>query len=133
MRLFLDTNILVFFLYDKDELCADVKESLFDYSNVLSTSTICVQELVHLCQIGKIAQDCKFVLHELREIGISIEQVTEKHLSEFAALPLFDDHRDPNDRMIIAQAISDRVNLVSSDRKFARYERYGLKFIFNKR
>ena len=43
------------------------------------------------------------------------------------------DHRDPNDRLIIAQAISDRATLISSDRKFDRYERYGLQFMFNKR
>ena len=38
-----------------------------------------------------------------------------------------------NDRIIIAQAITDRVHLVSSDHKFAQYENQGLKFIFNKR
>ena len=59
--------------------------------------------------------------------------VDKRHLQLYSELPMQPDHRDPNDRMIIAQAISDRVNLVSSDRKFARYERYGLKFIFNKR
>ncbi len=53
MRLFLDTNILVFFLYDRYKLCADEKERLFDYLNVLYTSTVCVQELIHLCQIGE--------------------------------------------------------------------------------
>lgn len=46
---------------------------------------------------------------------------------------LYDDHRDPNDRLIIAQAISDQIPLISSDRKFSRYERYGLDFIFNER
>lgn len=56
-----------------------------------------------------------------------------KHIDTLAALPIYDDHRDPNDRMIIAQAISDKIPLVSSDRKFIRYERYGLDFIFNER
>lgn len=133
MRLLLDTNILVFFLYDQDELGTDVKECLFDYSNTLFTSTICVQELIHLCQIGKIAQDCNHILEELGKMGINIEQITTKHLSELSSLPLHDDHRDPNDRMIIAQAIADRVPLVSSDRKFTRYCRHGLDFIFNER
>ena len=133
MRLLLDTNILVFFLYDQDELCTNVKESLFDYSNALFTSTVCVQELIHLCQIGKVAQDGKRVIGALECAGIGIEQVTAKHLSGFSSLPLQDGHRDPNDRMIIAQAISDRVPLVSSDRMFSRYERYGLDFIFNER
>lgn len=133
MRLFLDTNILVFFLYDPNELCTDVKECLFDYSNTLFTSTVCVQELIHLCQIGKISQEGNSILNALNETGVSIEQVSAKHLSELATLPLHDDHRDPNDRMIIAQAISDHIPLISSDRMFARYCRYGLDFIYNER
>ena len=39
----------------------------------------------------------------------------------------------PNDRLIIAQAISDKIALVSSDRKFYMYEKYGLEFVFNRR
>lgn len=133
MRLLLDTNILVFFLYDQDELCADVKECLFDYSNSLFTSTVCVQELIHLCQIGKISQDARIVLNTLFDAGINIEQITPKHLPELTSLPLNNEHRDPNDRMIIAQAISDHVPLISSDNKFSLYKRYGLNLIFNER
>lgn len=36
MRLLLDTNALVFYLYDRDELSMDVKRCLFDYSNTLT-------------------------------------------------------------------------------------------------
>ena len=43
------------------------------------------------------------------------------------------DHRDPFDRLIIAQAISDKATLISSDLKFQWYEKYGLTFIQNKR
>lgn len=62
-----------------------------------------------------------------------MQPLTERHLDTLAALPLYDDHHDPNDRLIIAQAIADRVPLVSSDQKFARYVRHGLDFIFNER
>jgi PIN domain nuclease of toxin-antitoxin system len=66
-------------------------------------------------------------------MGIEVIPVTVKNLKEYAKLPMLGDHRDPNDRLIIAQAISDRVPLISSDRKFAQYARYGLDFIFNER
>lgn len=133
MRLLLDTNVLVYFLYSDDYLSPSVKIDLLDFSNVLFTSTVCVQELIHLCQTGKIKQNAERVISDLDNAGINIEQVTERHLKSFASLPLYDDHRDPNDRMIIAQAISDRIPLVSSDRKFSRYERHGLNFIYNER
>lgn len=48
-------------------------------------------------------------------------------------LPMYENHRDPNDRLIIAQAMSDKISLVSSDRKFEQYTKYGLDFIFNRR
>ncbi len=69
----------------------------------------------------------------LADLGIDIVPVTVRHLHQLARLPLSDDHRDPNDRLIIAQAISDRTPLVSSDRKFYKYERYGLELVFNER
>ncbi len=43
------------------------------------------------------------------------------------------DHKDPTDRIIIAQAIAEKIPIVSSDTKFHDYKRSGLKFVFNKR
>ena len=55
------------------------------------------------------------------------------YLQEYANLPLWKEHSDPNDRLIIAQAKSDKICLVSSDHKFRHYQQYGLEFLFNKR
>ncbi len=99
-------------------------------------------ELIHLVQIGKVQEVENgrrkaimptTIIANIEDAGIEIVHVCKKHLSELATLPLYDDHRDPNDRMIIAQTISDRIPLISSDRKFTRYERYGLDFLFNER
>ena len=100
-----------------------------------------MHELIHLCHIGKIPvgkkksalRNAHDVLTWLDDMNIGIVAVTEKHLQKYADLPFFDDHKDPNDRLIIGQSITDRVLLVSSDHKFERYVKYGLNFIFNKR
>lgn len=140
MRVYLDTNILAFLLLDNGEVSDDVQAILADYDNVLMVSVVCVDELIHLCQIGKIPINKKGFIKSPKDItawlegnGIQIIEVKKKHLDEVADLHLYDDHRDPNDRLIISQAISDRIPLVSSDRKFERYEKYGLDFIFNER
>lgn len=141
MRLYLDTNILVFLLSERSSLDKNVLEILFDYSNTFYTSTVCVHELIHLFQIGKISWkkldgkpfEAADVFASLQEMAIEIKPVTEKHLSEYAGLPIVRDHRDPFDRLIISQAISDKATLVSSDLKFHWYERYGLSFVQNKR
>ena len=141
MRLYLDTNILVFFATgEEDEISADVEEMLRDYENSLLTSAVCVHELIHLFQIGKIHTSRRGVLPNvsgfekwLDDMGVKVVPVMVNHLRELASLPILGDHRDPNDRLIIAQAISDHVPLISSDRKFARYAKHGLDFVFNER
>lgn len=141
MRLYLDTNILVFLLGDRQSLDREVQETIFDCSNILYTSTTCVHELIHLFQIGKVSwrkQDGKpfqtgDILEGLNGMLITILPITEKNLQQYATLPVLKDHRDPFDRLIIAQAISDKAVLVSSDRKFQWYERCGLHFLRNER
>lgn len=140
MRLYLDTNILVFSLFQHDDLSVHVSNIVFDYSNILLTSSVCVDELIHLCQIGKINNggkkntiSAKDIISVIEDSGIDIVSVTKKHLQQVALLPIYENHRDPNDRLIIAQAISDRIPLISSDQKFSLYESEGLELIFNKR
>lgn len=142
MRYYLDTNILVFLVTgNTDELTTGVRGILEDYGNVLLTSSECVHELMHLCQIDRLEASrskqslyqASDVLEWLRELDIKIVYVAEKHLECYSNLSIPGDHHDPTDRLIIAQAISDRIPLISSDRKFERYVKLGLEFIFNER
>lgn len=143
MRVYLDTNILAFLVGQgmSSSISNDVMGLVNDYETILLTSSVCAQELVHLVQIGKvriakikdISIASETALRRLDEMGVTVVSTTKTHLNSLANLPFYDDHRDPNDRMIVAQAISDRIPLVSSDRKFSRYECYGLDFIYNER
>lgn len=137
MRLYLDTNILVYLMTGQnDEVSCDVMCQISDYTNIMLTSSVCVSELIHLMQIRKVEKgkmQAGDIMKWLDEVGIEIVPVSKLHLREYAELPIYEDHRDPSDRLIIAQAISDRITLVSSDLKFSRYEKYGLQFIHNKR
>lgn len=143
MRVYLDTNILVF-MVGQDRWTSigdDVRGVIKDYDTLLLSSSVCFAELVHLIQIGKVRipgqKDVRkasvLALKRLEELGVSMVPTTMEHIKTLMELPLYDDHRDPNDRLIIVQAMSDRVTLISSDRKFMRYGRYGLYFIFNER
>lgn len=56
MRIYLDTNILAFMLTDRlDDISQDTMLQLNDYTNQLMASSVCVAELIHLCQIGKLS------------------------------------------------------------------------------
>ncbi len=141
MRYYLDTNILVFLITEhKEEIGTEVEREMSDYENRFMTSSVCVHELIHLYQIGKLtfrrgthAPSTPEVLSWLDDMGIEVVAVNKRHLQCFSELPIHPDHRDPNDRLIIAQAIADKITLVSSDRKFDWYRRHGLEFVFNER
>ena len=141
MRYYLDTNILAFLVTEQeDEICADVKAELSDYANQFLASSVCVMELMHLLQTGKLpprkghpAPSAASILPWLDETGIKVVPSDKHHLQALSGLPLYDDHRDPNDRLVIAQAIADRTPLISSDRKFGRYAGHGLDLLFNDR
>ena len=142
MKYYLDTNILVFLLQkDLDEIAAETQDIIDDCANILMTSTVCVQELIHLCQIGKIfgtkkkknVVGAESILPCLQDMGIEIVPVERRHLAKLAELPLHVGHTDPADRLIVAQAIADRAPLVSSDRKFPLYVPDGLDFVRNVR
>lgn len=64
-------------------------------------------------------------------LNVSIIHTKPEHFVTFARLPLVKTHNDPVDRIIIAQAITERMFLISSDCQFKHYKE--LDFIYNKR
>ncbi len=138
MKLYLDTNMLIFLLTgNKDKIDSDTWELITDYNNLLFTSPICVHEFIYLRQSGRISTGKEWkknidVVQRLSEFGVEVTSITTKHLREEELLPLIDGHKDPLDRLIIAQAISDKATLVSSDSEFPKYCDYGLKLHQNK-
>ena len=66
-------------------------------------------------------------------LGIDIRYVNEAHLKTFYKLSFVPNHNDPVDLMIVAQAITENLPLISSDTKFPLYRKQGLNFIFNDR
>ncbi|HBK30001.1 MAG TPA: hypothetical protein DDZ78_00040 [Porphyromonadaceae bacterium] len=55
------------------------------------------------------------------------------HFKAYKSLQIAEDHKDMNDHAIIAQAIADRIPLISSDHEFQNYTEQGLDFILNRR
>ena len=130
-RFLIDTNIFICLLNDTLDRATDAL--IRDYSTQVYISSTSVQEFIHLVQTGrikskKIEKKSVFELLET-ECYIQVLYVTKQHLEEFERLPSVPSHNDPNDRLIIAQAISNRLELVSTDTKFVHYCQYGLDLI----
>jgi len=137
-RYYIDSNIVYFAATDKEELTAEVRDIIKDDGIFKYVPSKCVEELIYLRQSGKLgvklwksAED--IVGYIENELSYEIKCVTVKHLRRLASLPLFPEHKDSTDRIAIAQAIDDKIPIISSDREFHKYVPYGLKLIFNKR
>ncbi|GAP73149.1 hypothetical protein SAMD00024442_620_1 [Candidatus Symbiothrix dinenymphae] len=134
----MDTNIFVRLLNDGDMLSKNVSYILDDYSNLLYISSESVKEMIHLFQTGKIrhkrwktAQDIVDSIE--KEWNMAIKYVQREHLVTFSGLDRVENHNDPSDRLIIAQAICEKIPLISSDGKFHHYRKQNLQFVFNKK
>jgi PIN domain nuclease of toxin-antitoxin system len=138
MRYLIDTNIFVYINSDPSQLSREVRRILEDYESVLYLSSESVREILHLFQNGKIRSKKWKSAHDIfscieKEWNITISYVKKEHLLTLAHLDVVSNHNDPNDRLIIAQAITEKIPLISSDRKFEHYRKQKLNFIYNKR
>jgi len=121
MIYYLDTNILVYSLFEKDgkdKISSDVINILEDYSNLFQTSSVCVKEILHLYKSKNIVfkksdlKSAQEIILGIKEANIKIVPVTEKHLFAYANLDLCaSKNNDPNDHVIVSQAISDKIPL----------------------
>lgn len=138
-RYLLDTNILVYVLLKEfDNISPETSYIIADYSNQLYTSSIAVMEVLQLYRIKKIkSKDFKNAneLYSAIEKGYNIHILpfTEKHINTLSKLKIATDHNDPFDHSIIAHAMTDKLILVSSDKKFKDYTNQKLIFAYNKR
>jgi PIN domain nuclease of toxin-antitoxin system len=93
---------------------------------------------MHLFQTGKIKHKNWKAARDIvptieNEYNIGIKYIQKEHLMTFAALGRVDNHNDPSDRLIIAQAITEKIPLISSDGKFRHYRKQNLQFVFNEK
>jgi PIN domain nuclease of toxin-antitoxin system len=138
MRYLIDTNIVVFFGTEKDRLSRYVSDILNDCENRIYVSSESVKEVFMLLEHRKInvpawKRPQHFFDTIENEWGFAVSYVKKEHLLTFAGLEAVKDHNDPFDRMIIAQAITEKMPLISSDAKMQHYREQKLDFIFNEK
>jgi PIN domain nuclease of toxin-antitoxin system len=120
MKVLLDTHTLLWALTDESKLSEHVRKLLPRADTWLSIASL--WEILIKAQIGKIPlprPTGPFVISKLQLNGVRILQVTPDHVLRIESLP--DYHRDPFDRMLIAQSLEENLPVVTADRVFARY------------
>jgi PIN domain nuclease of toxin-antitoxin system len=128
---------MLFDKHDGDNIDRNILDILYDYENIFYISSIALRELVKLYNDGELKstkyKSYKDLFSFVDELNYEIKPFTRQHVMAYAKLSQAEKHKDPNDHMIIAQAISDKIPLISSDQKFKLYQNQGLQLVFNKR
>ena len=121
MRILIDTHILIWFLEGNSELSDVHKSFIVDSDNEVFTSIASLWEMAIKVNIGKLtlANPLVDVVAGLRKENIEILSITPSHTLQVSSLPLH--HRDPFDRMLIAQAQVEFLDVVTNDGAFADY------------
>jgi len=120
-RYLLDTHTLLWYSQKDAQLPATLVETLAEPSAVRYISRASLIEIAIKVNIGKLTlpQPYEAWLERTKFAGFRLLEIQHKHLKEFVRLPLH--HRDPFDRLLIAQALTDDLTLVSRDGKFRDY------------
>jgi len=134
VRILLDTHALLWYLGDPPRLSKPARAAIDDPDHEVYVSAASAWEVLtkhntfdaqgrrKLPDIGALAVD---FTREVLASGWHPLAVTTEHAQDAGALPFH--HRDPFDRMLIAQALAERLPLVSNE---ARFEAYGVRRIW---
>lgn len=123
MRLLLDTHALLWTLGDPEKLSTSAFGAIVDESNDVLVSSASVWEVAIKRALGKLAAPTDLEAGIVRQ-GFRALPITFQHAEVAGALPPH--HADPFDRMLVAQAQSEALTLVTRD---ARMRSYGVTMI----
>ncbi|ERK09224.1 type II toxin-antitoxin system VapC family toxin [Serratia sp. JSRIV001] len=118
MDFLLDTNILLFMAYEPEKLTADVVEVLEDTDKTLCFSAASIWEVVIKSNLNKpdFSIDPKQFREGLFDAGLIEIPIKSEHALAVSDLPE-KLHKDPFDRLIVAQAKHNKLALITSDNK----------------
>ncbi len=118
MRILLDTNILIWTLSEPKKLPKEAKR-LMDLSSVLYVSAASLWEINIKASLGKIKIDVHQLIRCLHDLDIQELPVTWEHTLLVKDLPFH--HHDPFDRILVAQAMSEPLILLTHDAALPQY------------
>ncbi|MCC7441886.1 MAG: type II toxin-antitoxin system VapC family toxin [Bdellovibrionales bacterium] len=123
MKILLDTHCWLWWLEGNSRLRRDVAERISDRNHEVYLSAASAWEISIKFGLGKLklpAPPRLFVPDRLAKHGFSSLEIHTMHVLEVADLPPV--HRDPFDRLLVAQARLERMRLVTSDPVFKKYD-----------
>jgi PIN domain nuclease of toxin-antitoxin system len=122
VRLLLDTHVLLWWLLDEPAISKAARAVIEDNDNDTFVSAASPWEVAIKYRLGRLPTATRLMADLTGRIlseGFVELPVTLRHGERAGSLPLF--HKDPFDRMLIAQAMAESLTLISNERLFDRY------------
>jgi PIN domain nuclease of toxin-antitoxin system len=118
MRILLDTHIFCWWFYEPERLSQETLAIMRGAERTF-VSSASIWEVAIKVRLGKMSADPQELLDQIEVNGFHELPIWSKHALLVAKLPLH--HADPFDRLLIAQAISEPLNLLTADAQLKPY------------
>ncbi len=122
MKVLFDTHAFLWIISDDARLSRVVREIFTAPENEILLSAASVWEVLVKADAGKLPIKkpvARYLLSQLRKTSTSVLPILLSHVVRLEGLPLL--HRDPFDRIIVAQALTEKIPIVSADSKLRLY------------
>ena len=119
MKILLDTHALVWWLFNEPQLCSLARREISDSQNVIYVSSASAWEIATKYRIGKMPEAQELLANYttiLEQCQFQELPITNQHALQAGLLTI--EHRDPFDRMIMAQAELEKMAIITYDSAF---------------
>ena len=120
MRLLLDTHAVLWWLMDDPHLSPGARTAIADPANQLLVSAAIGYELAYKQRLGRLPAAPESLSRRLLKERLEVLPISLDHALAAAALP--GPHRDPWDRIMMAQAVAERCHVITIDKVFSDYQ-----------
>lgn len=127
MKLLLDTHTFIWFVENDLNLPHKLKIEIENPSNEIYVSLVSLWEIAVKVSLNKLSMciDIPSLISKIEACGFLILPIFSEHIVLVSSLPFH--HRDPFDRMLIAQTLCEKITIVSKDGFFSEY---GVKLLW---
>lgn len=122
MKLLLDTHIFIWWAHQPEKLSPAALSALEDNANELLLSVVSVWEMQIKIQLGKLKLNLplrELLKNQQETNDLTVSALALTHVLAMEALPFH--HKDPFDRLLIAQSIEEGLTIVTADSQFSSY------------
>jgi len=119
VRFLIDTHALLWALGKPDSMALEARDAVADPANLLFVSMASLWECAIKASIGKLDLPEGF-FDSIPEAGYDVIPIQTSHLKLYLSLPMH--HRDPFDRMLVAQAKVQSLTLITRDPEIQKYD-----------